>query len=427
MNKVIVVTNNTLPLFMDNGSSVYLWCLTEALARKKKEVHIICYNFNLQKWLEITKCSGYLKLIQKLEKTGLILHPIPSQNNLKEQKIFRSRIQRVFFPIPSDFYNGSHISDMVNREIARIDPECVIAYTADAIVAVTENMKERKFILIGLIVDLDHLVRKYRRKYSSEKSLRGNITRFRKTLLSLRMPHVLIDVLNKCDKVICSAYHHTKWLENKGVQNIQYFPVTVMDRASQYGLDTQEIPVKLDGPVIISMIGNVNYIATLDGLYFFSRKILPKLKKIQPHLNFEIHIIGGGELPNNLSKLFSKFAWIHRIGYVDDIKSVFNSSSIILVPTSIPLGFRTRIAEAFSYGCCVVTHKSNLSGMPELLDDKNILLAGSGNEFIAKIEKCLTDKESRIRIEHEARVTFEKCYDGKMISDLIVNYCFQLI
>lgn len=140
--------------------------------RKKYEVHLICYNFNYSRWKKILKCSDQ-DITQSVDLPGMIFHIIPPNDSLKERTTNKSLFQRIFYPEISDFYHSFYVSSKVNEEITEIDPDIVFAYTSEAIVAVTWNMQEKKFKLIGLIVDLDHLVRKYRRKYSSDYSIQS--------------------------------------------------------------------------------------------------------------------------------------------------------------------------------------------------------------------------------------------------------------
>lgn len=161
------------------------------------------------------------------------------------------------------------------------------------------------------------------------------------------MAHIEIDILNNCDKIICSANHHSKWLQRKGIKNVKYFPVTVMDHSGENWMINNERTHKKSSPPIITMIGNVTYTATLDGLYYFSKHILPGLNKLQAKIGFELLLYGDGELAPNLAHVFEQYPWIKRVGFVEDIRDAFCSSSIFLVPTSIPLGFRTRIVKHF--------------------------------------------------------------------------------
>jgi glycosyltransferase involved in cell wall biosynthesis len=71
----------------------------------------------------------------------------------------------------------------------------------------------------------------------------------------------------------------------------------------------------------------------------------------------------------------------------------------------------------------VVAHNANAKGMPELEDNLNILLAGSGREMVNAIKRCLESSELRYKLGKAARQTYEEKYDGSKVADEIIDYC----
>ena len=59
--------------------------------------------------------------------------------------------------------------------------------------------------------------------------------------------------------------------------------------------------------------------------------------------------------------MFDKF-----FGESFDINYYYQKNNILLVPNEIDIGIRVRIITGLSFGAIIVTHSSNLKGIPEL-------------------------------------------------------------
>lgn len=422
--KVVILTQNLIPAFSGTGSSVYLWALIDGLLKNKVEVHLITYNFHAEKWLLSTKCISEVEIEQLLIKSGVIPHiikilPLQANTGLKN-----SYIGRAIWPRPEHYYNGYRYSSEINRELGEIKPDLIFAYTVDSISGLQEYENYKKVPFIGLVTDLDHLVRKYRRKYDETKSAKSALRKLRNIVAERKRVEISVTLLKRCDKIICSAYHHTQWLQHKGIKNARYFPVPVLDRPSETWLSKKEKNQECNQVPRILLLGNVNGIASHSGLMYFNDYLINKLDKMYQETKFELRIVGEGTLEPKLRARFLQYSWINITGFVDDIEKELYSCNILLVPTSIPLGFRTRIAEAFSYGVAVVAHKNNAKGMPELINNVNIVLGDNPDQFQLGIKKCLQDNAFLRNIERNARTTYVEKYQGEMVAQQIIDYAF---
>jgi glycosyltransferase involved in cell wall biosynthesis len=112
---------------------------------------------------------------------------------------------------------------------------------------------------------------------------------------------------------------------------------------------------------------------------------------------------------------------VKRRGYVEDIHEEFRAADILLVPTPIDLGFRVRIAEGFSFGCCVVAHRANALGMPELCDGETTLMDDTGSGLAEAVVRCLRSTALRDQLGAAARATFEQVLDGRIVCNQMVD------
>ena len=110
---------------------------------------------------------------------------------------------------------------------------------------------------------------------------------------------------------------------------------------------------------------------------------------------------------------------IEFIGFADDVSEEHRLSHFMLVAIPTPVGFRTRIAEAFGYGQCVVAHSANCEGMPEIKNGENALCADNGKDVADLMISAINDGELRMKVAQAARDTFDDQYSIKAMQRFI--------
>jgi len=95
------------------------------------------------------------------------------------------------------------------------------------------------------------------------------------------------------------------------------------------------------------------------------------------------------------------------VGFVDDIEEAYKGADIILVNIPMTLGFRTRIAEAFSYGLCVVTHAANAEGMPEIQDGENAVSSSNPEVIVDELVRLIKHPDARCELGENAKLAFD--------------------
>jgi glycosyltransferase involved in cell wall biosynthesis len=213
------------------------------------------------------------------------------------------------------------------------------------------------------------------------------------------------------------AFHHMQWLKNKGMKNVYYFPVNVVNISKQIAEKK-----RIQGDTIkIGLLGNVNGIATLSGILDFFENYINLIKKESFFSNLEFNIIGGGDLRPSISKAILNYNNIKKLGYFEDINEIYELNDIILVPTPINLGFRTRIVEAFSFGACVITHKANSNAMPEFLINNNGFVYSNPVELIELLKKVSDNPHIIDIIGKNAKISYLKNLNGDLIGEQMIK------
>ena len=70
----------------------------------------------------------------------------------------------------------------------------------------------------------------------------------------------------------------------------------------------------------------------------------------------------------------SKKSIVNFYGESFNINDYYKKNNILLVPNEIDIGIRVRIITGLSFGAIIVTHSSNLKGIPELKNNSNCLI-----------------------------------------------------
>lgn len=108
-----------------------------------------------------------------------------------------------------------------------------------------------------------------------------------------------------------------------------------------------EVSPTTEGHLRLGFIGELTYFPNTDGLKWFIREVLPRVRARVPGV--ELRVIGKTEGPVDWMRD------VTRLGWVADPAAEIATWSAFLVPLRLGAGTRVKIAEAFTRGCPVVT------------------------------------------------------------------------
>ena len=334
-------------------------------------------------------------------------------------------LYRRIFPEPDNCFSGLKKRGVVRDYLLRERPNAIFMYHWNA-VASAYGMKD--FPKLGIVGDPIHLPILFRgefyKHYNYNKSILRSMARYVENIINKRTISFLKKrmkmFLSDCEKRGAFAAHHAKMLEDLGAGQCQYYRTPVLDPLPY------KKSVKRSTRFKISHIGILKGIATLSGIELLARDILPRLSERLHEGSFEIHIIGGHyeEVPDELKRMLNHPSVKIR-GPVYPADEEFLSSDIMLVPTPIELGIRVRIINSFSFGSCVVAHKSNTLGIPELIHGENCLLGDDGKSLADCCVKLYENRGLREKLGEHARSTYKKYFSpssaGSAISETLEN------
>ncbi len=372
------------------------------------------------------------KRLEALRITGAGVIPFPvhlsgtSRNHQNSWQRKLMSLYHTFFPRISDYYPWASLAPEMKIVLRQIQPDAILTYhwPPTASLAGITDIAPR----MATIGDLDFLVGRYRNQIEqSFRKVRGNkIPLWRQVYHSLRglvsylqQSRIMIQLLREYDNVGSFSSHHAEWIRRRGLSHCHYLHTPVPDGGGARWYDRRKAKGR-QNKLVILMIGHLGGTATLSGLYLFVKKTLPSLEKKLGTGGFEVRIVGGETLPPDLFQMLNRPS-VQFLGHKEHPDDEFLSADILLVPTPIKLGNRVRIVVGWSFGCCVVAHRANAFGIPEMIHGENALLAEDGNDLAKSVLRALGDLSLREKLGKAGRQTYEKYFSPSAAGGRIVE------
>lgn len=310
-----------------------------------------------------------------------------------------ARLRRAWRPRDDELYPTLVDGDAVAQAVGELCPDVVFVYHFEALAA-SRGLESPRFAVVG---DPPHLSALYR--FQEELPSPRAFRRIVRLQAQLRhQPGLLVRFLNECEARGAFAAHHAVWLRGKGVADCEYLRTPVPDPAAADHPPEHDAP-RPEKPRVL-LVGHLKGIVTMDGLRIFAREIVPRLEAGLGTEGFEARIVGGYEPRSELRRALDRPS-VRFLGHVEDASEEFRAATVLLVPNSIPLGIRVRIVTGFSFGTCVVSHRANVQGIPELEHGDNALLGNSGEELARAVLAAISDDGLRTQIGRSGRRTYE--------------------
>ena len=373
-----------------NGGAMTVWGLYKAYKEKGFDISLILLcEEDVDKEL-FKNCENFLK--SNDVKFEILFFDNKKQNFLLKLK---NLIISLIFNTPEYFFfEQCNLNKKTKDILNNTNFDKIICYHFDALSACYLNNNKNIICFMG---DLMHEPRNARRITFKKNSILSLINKI-ETFVSIK---VTINLLSKFKNTGFCANHYAE-LVRKKIPSTNYFrvPLIKADKIIEYNNQSNNIDS-------ILLIGDLSGTVTISSLLYLKKFL--NFTKDEVKKNFKFKIFGGGQIGQELKNL-NDYKCVEFKGINHNLSNEFNNSSIILVSNEITVGIRVRIITALSYGLIVLTHSSNLCGIPELQHNKNILVFTTEKELEDLI---LGIKESSFdlnKISKEAVLTFNKFF-----------------
>jgi glycosyltransferase involved in cell wall biosynthesis len=164
----------------------------------------------------------------------------------------------------------------------------------------------------------------------------------------------------------------------------------------------------------ILFVGALDYGPNIDAVTHFVRDILPILRSRYRDISFQV----AGSNPGPHIMRLEKEPKVQILGFVSDLRPVYQEASVCVVPLRAGGGSRLKILEAMAYGRTVVSTRLGCEGL--LVETgKHLLIADEPEEFAYAIGGILDDPKLGRTLATNARRFVEKAHCWKSIVDRV--------
>jgi len=331
--------------------------------------------------------------------------PVPKPTAGSRGRARAAFMRQILWPLDDELFPPTDQAEELRAAFAEERVDAGIAFGNEAIMASSRGLGVP---LVAIAGDPPGLSRRLRMKYAPAApwSWRPEHFVYRLTQMSywLHADRRLLSMLRRFPSVGVLGAQHARWAKTHGV-SAWHARAPVADLGGPNWRERRAASPRPPSPTIL-MIGHLRGATTIAGLHLFAESILPGLTERLGENGFEARIVGGYEPPSNLREKLGHPA-VRLLGQISPPDNEFLSADVMLVPTPVKIGQRTRILTAMSFGCCVVAHSANRLGIPELADGENTLLADDGPGLVDALVRALRDDDLRARLGTGGRRTYE--------------------
>ena len=167
---------------------------------------------------------------------------------------------------------------------------------------------------------------------------------------------------------------------------------------------------------------------SLSSEYYFVRHIVPNIHKSDTDIPV-LHFVGRErfETLNNLPEHAAQR--IKMSEFLDPIEPTLQQCLALLACTPVAIGSSVRVKTALRCGVPPIVHPAVCSGLPELEDGKNCIVARDGKAFVDAFRRVSKDRQLRETLGAEARRTYERHFScaaaTEFWSDFIENFVVE--
>jgi polysaccharide biosynthesis protein PslH len=190
--------------------------------------------------------------------------------------------------------------------------------------------------------------------------------------------------------------------------DLDYFSPTVSQHPStiNHQLSTGiQPPETINEQPVLVFTGVMNYFANVDGVVWFTREILPLIKKEIPGIRF--YIVGSNPTKEVLSLALDSSVTV--TGYVPDTREYLKMATVVAAPLRIARGIQNKVLEAMAMGIPVVATPQAFEGV-EAEPGRDLILGGDVRKIAEGVIGLVKEGSLRKSIGDNARRIIEKNY-----------------
>jgi glycosyltransferase involved in cell wall biosynthesis len=157
-------------------------------------------------------------------------------------------------------------------------------------------------------------------------------------------------------------------------------------------------------PLRIGFVGLLDYQANLDGVLWFAREVLPRIRALEPRAEFESIGRATGKVARRLRR--------HGVtlpGFVPELERQLADVSVLVAPLRFGGGTRFKVLEAFAHEIPIVATTIGVEGIPAR-DGEHLLIRDDAQAFARAVVALHRDPALRARVVGAAARLYEQRY-----------------
>lgn len=204
-----------------------------------------------------------------------------------------------------------------------------------------------------------------------------------------------------------ACHEHAEFLR-RGYQNAVLFPMSWPDEA----LVPHTRPWREGGRLRLLHLGSVNGLVGYESLSYLIGEVFPLLS--QSVLDkLELWVVGtlaDAFYCNRIREMAKPYPQVRFMGFLEDLREVYNKVDVQVVGGVKASGLRTRIIESMVYGVPVLSTFAMAEGLNRLIDGENIFLAQDAQGYAEALTRLTLEEVDLESLAQRARSFYDAYY-----------------
>lgn len=177
------------------------------------------------------------------------------------------------------------------------------------------------------------------------------------------------------------------------------------------GVDLQRFQPSPEAPGRrLLFIGSFRHFPNVRAYRFFVEEVWPLLSDVT------LTVVAGPD-PDLYWQGPPPPAGIRRLGFVADVKPLYDETTLVVIPTVVSAGTNLKALEAMAMERAIVSTPSGVAGLG-LKHGESVWIAESASAMADAIRRLLDDPPLRVRLARQARALAESRYGWPALGDL---------
>ena len=226
--------------------------------------------------------------------------------------------------------------------------------------------------------------------------------------------------LKRFDKVIAVSDRDARQLTQAyGLRAVEAIPTGV--DLDYFGWQAPPV-VDAGHPPTVLFTGSMDWVANIDGVAWFIRRVWSHVRKMRPSARF---LVVGRNPPPGLVALGGAGTGIEFTGLVDDVRPFARQAHAFVIPLLVGSGTRIKAFESMALGVPVIGTAIGMEGLGAVAED-HYLLRDDPQSMAEAVLALLADDALRDRLSRAARQLVEERYGHRVASAAFEAICARL-